>query len=133
MEKNKIVVLFSCDAWQTHESKRIIGIFNDERELRNTVCEMFINGEIEFQGMNIKSLEKEVRNSFNDYFENPEEYDEDMNVEYEINLDIELRKEEVFNFIKESSLNAIDVNFCYLTIEVFNTNETKYNKRKYHI
>ena len=133
MEKNEISILFSCDAWKTDESKRIIGIFNDERELRNTVCEMFINGEIEFQGMDIKALEEKSRETFNDYFENPDMYDEDINIGYEMIVDTELRKKEVFDFVKNSSLNAINVNFCYITIETFNVNETKYNKRVYYI
>lgn len=110
-------ILLTCNEWKEYSSSSIIGIYTDERILKDRIWSLFEDGEIEWKGNSITSLKYDVTKEWEDCYDDNEEYDEEFSIEEEIKKTFEEKKTEIYNNICNTSVDNLDINCTYIMIQ----------------
>lgn len=119
----RMMVLSSCNIWKEEASSSIIGVFDDEDKLKEVVYKMFLNSEINWRGKTLEELDEEAKQEWESYYENPEEYDDDFDIDEAISDTAKKYKEQIFDDIQSSTIEEIHDSADYLMIQMFKPNE----------
>lgn len=119
-----VYILSACNEWKEHASASIIGVFTDENKLKEAVCDLFKNNEIEWKGIDILSIENDIKNDVEEVCYLIEEDDEKSDsMEDEINEKIEEETNFILDEIMSSSIDDIDAFSSYIMIGSYELNE----------
>ena len=110
-------ILLTCNEWKEYSSSSIIGIYTDERILKDRIWSLFEDDEIEWKGNSITSLKYDVTKEWEDCYDDNEEYDEEFSIEEEIKKTFEEKKTEIYNNICNTSVDNLDINCTYIMIQ----------------
>lgn len=117
--KNECFILSSCNQWKEYSSATIIGVFTKINLLQDHIWKLFVDGDIEWDGQDINNIYIEVKSNYDDYYRNPEEYDDDFQVDIAIANDIEDYKESICSQIMNSSVRELHNRCTYIMIQEF--------------
>lgn len=117
------VVLSSCDGWKSYASARILGVFTDFDSLIEAVCKLFKESDIKWKDTDVDTLMYDIKEQFEDYYENPDDYPDNFDINVEIELAFKNREKAILNDIRCSSLKDIHDYSTYIMLEEFELNK----------
>ena len=116
-ESNDVVyVLSTCDEWKSMSSMSRVGVYRNEEKLKEEIFKRLNDGDIEWQGVTLESMENSIREEWGKDFD-ASEYDEDFDLEVEIQKAFESKVEEVKEEIFNTPVNRLNEKVEYAFIE----------------